>query len=237
MGLEKPVVFLKNDVFIRTKLGVQEVATLQDGILSREARLLLIYINGHKTWEELRNSLGDRKMFLAAGGVEYCLQLLLDLEYVESESYSSRALPTMSSHRVLSKRETYLVQKAADKVVDLEQRKLELGRDEPVSSKLAQGNSVVQETSEQEDQTITTLRHTVRLLIEKHAQKEVKQTYLKALDQCHSLPWIFGLVQEMQRLSSGKFEKVMYLVALAFKRGNISRAQFSTETGLKKLRL
>jgi len=223
VGLQNTSVFLNNDAFTRSRLGSEEVSTSQDGILGREARLLLIYLNDNKNFSELIRSLGDRKMFKSVGGVAKCLELLIDLEYVVCESYSARISRNQVPNRILSTRETHLVHKAANKVVDLEQRKYDASQTDTSTTKGMRGNALQRETLAQEDEAVTELRHTVALLIEKHAESEVKQTYLEALSKCHNLSWIFGLVQEMQRLSSGEFEKVMYLTALAFKRAGRAR--------------
>ena len=68
-------------VLTKTPKGISEVYEQADDILPREARTLLILINGQMTVDEYRSALGARRAFIVAGGVDQLLQLLLDLDY------------------------------------------------------------------------------------------------------------------------------------------------------------
>ena len=68
------------DVFRKSDLGRAEIKSQSLGILPREARTLLIMIDGKRTYQ---NYLDNSKIFADFGGVGPLFELLLELECIE----------------------------------------------------------------------------------------------------------------------------------------------------------
>ena len=73
----------KNDVFQKSDLGRAEISNQNSNALLREARTLLIFIDGQKTYQQYEALLDKGKMFEGAGGIAPFFELLVDLGYVE----------------------------------------------------------------------------------------------------------------------------------------------------------
>lgn len=73
-----------SDVFRKSDIGRQEIKNQSLGVLPREARTLLIMIDGKKTYQNYIDSLNTSKMFAEFGGVAPLLELLLDFQCIET---------------------------------------------------------------------------------------------------------------------------------------------------------
>lgn len=71
------------EVLTKTDKGYAEMREQSDGILPREARTLLILINGRDTVSDYREALNGGKAFESLGGVDQLIALLLDLDYLD----------------------------------------------------------------------------------------------------------------------------------------------------------
>ena len=58
-----------SDVFQKSDLGREEIKSQSLGILPREARTLLIMIDGKRDYQSYLDTLDDSKMFAGFGGV------------------------------------------------------------------------------------------------------------------------------------------------------------------------
>ncbi|MEO0974044.1 MAG: hypothetical protein AAFX85_13205, partial [Pseudomonadota bacterium] len=74
---------LDTDVLIKTQKGRTEIHEQGIGLLPREARTLLILVNGHDTVGQYRRALSGTKAFESEGKIEQLISLLIDLEYLE----------------------------------------------------------------------------------------------------------------------------------------------------------
>ena len=83
MGLEESAMGLNDEVFVPTALGVKEIENVIASGLSREARTLLMLIDGRKSYAQVTRLLENRKMFRRTGGLKRHLQMLIDLDYVK----------------------------------------------------------------------------------------------------------------------------------------------------------
>ncbi|MEM7612958.1 MAG: hypothetical protein AAF270_14835 [Pseudomonadota bacterium] len=72
-----------NDILQKTELGIREIKEQNDPILPREARNILILINGKSSLADYRASLNKSKVFADAGGIDQYVDLLLSMDYLE----------------------------------------------------------------------------------------------------------------------------------------------------------
>ncbi len=72
-----------SDVFVKSDLGRNEIKYHTLGILPREARTLLIMIDGKRNYQSYLDTLDNGKMFVEFGGVTPLLELLLELDCIE----------------------------------------------------------------------------------------------------------------------------------------------------------
>ncbi|MEO0442280.1 MAG: hypothetical protein AAFZ92_00860 [Pseudomonadota bacterium] len=75
-----------NDILQKTALGTRELKEQNDPILPREARNILILINGKSSLKEYRASLNKSKVFADAGGIDQYVDLLLSMDYLQIKS-------------------------------------------------------------------------------------------------------------------------------------------------------
>ncbi|MEM9386551.1 MAG: hypothetical protein AAGA68_15950 [Pseudomonadota bacterium] len=71
------------EVLAKTQKGYAEMREQSDGILPREARTLLILVNGRDTVSNYRAALNGSKAFESLGGVDQLIALLIDLDYLD----------------------------------------------------------------------------------------------------------------------------------------------------------
>jgi len=88
----------KTSVVIKTTAGLSAVKPQNNELLLREARNLLILIDGRKTLEQYQTQLNNMNMFKEVGGVEQYFQLLSDMELIEF-SDNEHAVTASSQHR------------------------------------------------------------------------------------------------------------------------------------------
>lgn len=72
-----------NDVFQKSALGREEIKNQTSSVLPREARTLLIFIDGKKTYQQYLALLDKGKMFADVGGVAPFFEILKEFEYIE----------------------------------------------------------------------------------------------------------------------------------------------------------
>ncbi len=83
-----------NDIFRKSDLGRQEIKSQSLGVLPREARTLLIMIDGKNTYQNYIDHLNNSKMFAEFGGIASVFELLFELSCIELiEQTNSNILP------------------------------------------------------------------------------------------------------------------------------------------------
>ncbi len=82
-----------SDVFRKSDIGRDEIKTQSLGVLPREARTLLIMIDGKRTYQNYLDTLDDSKMFAEFGGVAPLFELLLELDCIEVAGSSAAEEP------------------------------------------------------------------------------------------------------------------------------------------------
>ncbi len=202
-----------SDVFRKSDLGREEIKSQSLGILPREARTLLIMIDGKRDYRSYLETLDDSKMFAGFGGVTPLFELLLELEYIEMVGVASTATraeisPQMSMvSPVVS--ESQPIAKSIDTNVETDFERTFNNNDSnkiTTSGKNAIGNIFKNKLFKTNDETI---KSDLATYIEKNAPPAEAWGYLLMLEQCESNSQLSILVQEIQSASSESLARGM----------------------------
>jgi hypothetical protein len=187
-----------SDVFRKTDLGRKEVKSQSLGILPRDARTLLIMIDGKRSYRSYLDTLDSSKMFASFGGVTPIFELLLELEYIEVAGADTATTQTpIASQSQLSPQPT-----TTDVVTEL---------DRTFRSKAASKMSAIGRKSigslfknKMPYASYETIKSDLAAYIERHAPPVEAWGYLLMLEQCEGSRQLLVLVQEIQSTSSGE---------------------------------
>ncbi|WP_201533128.1 hypothetical protein [Psychrobacter immobilis] len=182
-----------SNVFLKSELGRAEIKSQHLGILPREARTLLIMIDGKRTYQNYIDTLDKSKMFADFGGVKPIFELLLELEYIEVVEVNNTTLQmpiTSQSQPTLLSSNTN-----SDITFDSKNPKevIAIGR-KSISSIFK---------SRVSDANYGTIRSDLAIYIEKNASPAEAWSYLLALEQCEDSSQVLMLAQEIQDTSIG----------------------------------
>lgn len=219
MGLEKSLMILNDEVFVRTQLGAQEVANVSGSALPREARTLLILIDGRKSYAQVTRLLENRKMFRSTGGLKRHLQMLIDLDYVKFSNPEMMASNDVFVEMGSEHSEITLFTKA--------------DKHHPSVAKVA-NNSTATGTltpskhrrnlpkTKDDCHALEQLRSIMLDLIAKHGEQSIVERYSSALNECKNMRCIFDAIQKLRAESSGQFEVALTMAARAFKNSKVT---------------
>ena len=211
MGLEESAMVLNGDVFVRTELGAKEVENVIGSGLSREARTLLILIDGRKSYAQVTRLLENRKMFRNTGGLKQHLKMLIDLDYIKFSNPDLASVNDGFSESGSELSEITLFTKAYDEYAP--SGTLEGSKSDAID---------VSKKSNHEKQTFKQLRSIMLALIVKYGEKSTAEKYSKKLKKCHSIQCVFSVIQTLRAESSGQFEVALTMAARAFKNSKIA---------------
>lgn len=99
-----------NDVYQKSNLGREEIRNQTLGVLPREARTLLITIDGKKTYQNYLDSLNDNDMFAEFGGITPLFELLVDFQCIELSPQSKANAAQLPSNVVNQPQSTTFTQ-------------------------------------------------------------------------------------------------------------------------------
>lgn len=181
-----------SDVFLKTDLGRNEIKSQSLGILPREARTLLIMIDGKRDYRSYLDTLDRSKMFADFGGVTPLFELLLELQYIDIIRDTNTPIQTLVTakpqpilHSANSNIQTALDRTLKNKsprkmkaIGSIFKTKLSTARYETIKSELA-------------------------AYIEKNASAAEAWGYLLLLEQCENSSQLLILIREIQNTSSG----------------------------------
>ncbi len=180
LALDKTMKY--NDVFKKSDLGREEVKYRTLGILPREARTLLIMVDGKRSYQSYLETLDDDKMFVEFGGVTPLFELLLELDYIKvigQEGFESTA--ELQPTTEISGAEFY---------------KTFNGSEVGVTTKGYSATSVV-DTSSYES-----TKSELAAYIETNAPAEEAWGHLLNLEQCDDPAQLLALVQQIEKYSN-----------------------------------
>ena len=186
-----------SDVFRKTDLGRKEVKSQSLGILPRDARTLLIMIDGKRSYRSYLDTLDSSKMFASFGGVTPIFELLLELEYIEVAGADSAATQMpIASQSQSSPQPTTNVDTEIDRTF----------RSKAASKMSAIGRKSIGSLfkNKMPYASYETIKSDLAAYIERHAPPVEAWGYLLMLEQCEGSRQLLVLVQEIQSTSSGK---------------------------------
>lgn len=217
-----------NDIFRKSELGRQEIKNQSQGILPREARTLLILIDGKKTYQNYIDSLDNSNMFVEFGGVVPLFELLIDLqciELLEQESTNAANQSVNASSRPIQP--TIVNEPPASKPVASEQS---VRSDNPPTSTTVQpspnneaefekafnnqplDNSTPTASTvspQYPDANYESLKSDLATHIEKNAPPEEAWGYLLNLEQSSNTSELLALARNIQSSKSVKLARSM----------------------------
>lgn len=182
-----------SDVFLKTDLGRNEIKSQSLGILPREARTLLIMIDGKRDYRSYLDTLDRSKMFADFGGVTPLFELLLELQYIDvirdtnttpiqtPVTAKPQPIPHFANSSIQTALDRTLKNKSPRKmkaIGSIFKTKLSTARYETIKSELA-------------------------AYIEKNASAAEAWGYLLLLEQCENSSQLLILIREIQNTSSG----------------------------------
>lgn len=202
-----------SDVFQKSDLGREEIKSQSLGILPREARTLLIMIDGKRDYRSYLDTLDDSKMFAGFGGVTPLFELLLELEYIEvvgaaptaTRADISPQLPVASP--VVS--ESRPISQPSDTNTETEFERT--FNNNSVNKITTSGKSTIRNLFNNKlfKTNDDTIKSDLATYIEKNAPPVEAWGYLLMLEQCENNSQLSILMQEIQNTSTGNLARGM----------------------------
>ncbi len=194
------------DVFQKTDLGREEIKSQSLGILPREARTLLIMIDGKRTYQSYLDTLDHSKMFADFGGIAPLFELLLGLECIEiagaaSQTSTAPQAPTASQPQSSSPSFEQSIETEFDRTFNNKSpnKMAALGKKSLSSIFKTKLSSASYETIKSE----------LANYIEKNAPPVEAWGYLLSLEQCGNSSQLLSLVKEIQSTSGSNLSHGM----------------------------
>ena len=207
-----------NDIFRKSDLGREEIKNQSLGVLPREARTLLIMIDGRKTYQNYIDSLDNSNMFAEFGGVAPLFELLLDFQCIElsepstlsaSEqklSTSSRSIPAQLDTRFRSDSQVRALSSNAPQSQTTTSQTMSSQKNSEAEF-AAEFNSLpsspVAQTGSDSSASYEAIKSELASYIEKNAPSQDAWGYLLSLEQCENDSQLLALVQKIQSSNSG----------------------------------
>lgn len=189
-----------SDIPIKTDLGREEIKNKSLGVLPREARMLLIMVDGKKPYQSYINSLDESKMFADFGGVLPLFELLLEFQCIEVTEQSGPrksilAQLASSAKRVERPRVNKLPPPSPPAEVSAETEfSLEF-------NEVSTQNPVSKDINTKANYEAT--KSALARYIENNATTQDAWGYLLSLDQCNSDAELLKLIQKIQNAPDG----------------------------------
>lgn len=175
-----------SDVFKKSDLGRKEVKYHTLGILPREARTLLIMIDGKRTYQNYLDTLDNGKMFVEFGGVAPLFELLLELGCIEVVGQEN------SEYESQAQKSTQTNEAEFDRTFNNSQLDIsDIGTTVSTTAESKIENTNYESTKSQ-----------LAAYIEDNALPEEAWGYLLSLEQCNDPAQLLTLVQQIQRSSN-----------------------------------
>lgn len=189
------------DVFQKTELGREEIKFQSLGILPREARTLLIMIDGKRTYQSYLDTLNNSKMFADFGGIASLFELLLGLECIEiagaanctSQASTAPQAPTAFQPQSSSSSFEQGVETDFDRTFNSKSpNKIAALGKKSLSSVFKTRLSGA---------SYETIKSELANYIEKNAPPIEAWSYLLSLEQCENSSQLLSLIKEIQSTS------------------------------------
>lgn len=215
-----------SDVFRKSDLGREEIKTQSLGVLPREARTLLIMIDGKKTYQHYLDSLDNSKMFADFGGIAPLFELLQEFQCIElveeaNDSASSQSYaPSQATEPQVSAKPATMQPIASPPVLANEDSKAV--QPQPMQAQSDNAAEFDATFNDKPDKTLPfasyfkrkatdvdfeTLKSELAIYIEKNVPSEDAWGYLLSLEQCTDASQLLALTQKIQRSTSGSLAR------------------------------
>lgn len=203
-----------SDVFRKSDIGRQEIKNQSLGVLPREARTLLIMIDGKKTYQNYIDSLSTSKMFAEFGGVAPLLELLLDFQCIETVNAVSQVPSSTIDKPAVGQPQEQLLSFIED-VKTLEHQSSSVSREAEFDFALNKQEPKADSMSggffkrKAPNVNYETLKSELATYIEKNAPSGEAWGYLLNLEQCHDTQQLLTLTQDIQSTTEGSLSRDM----------------------------
>ena len=202
-----------SEVFQKSDLGRQEIKSQSLGVLPREARTLLIMIDGKRTYQSYIDALDDSKMFADFGGIAPLFELLLELECIESTGSNGNGSQVGSATQAPATAKTTSAPQPIPKPLN-QDAETEFNR-----TFNDQSTNTVKEVEKKSIGSIfktkspsvsyETIKSDLATYIEKNAPSAEAWGYLLSLEQCEDISQLLILVNDIQNNSSDNLARGM----------------------------
>lgn len=180
-----------SDILQKSDVGREEIKYQSLGVLPREARTLLIMIDGKRTFQNYLDSLDQSKMFADFGGITPLLELLFELDFIEVVGQNNLDPTTVVTAPA------NVAAEAAPKNNDVEfDRTFSTQFNEDIVSSTTALNSQTKEASFEKNKS------DLATYIEKNAQPDEAWGYLLTLEQSEDNSQLLALAQNIQNTSN-----------------------------------
>ena len=212
-----------NDIYRKSDLGREEIKSQNMCVLPREARTLLIMIDGKKTYQNYIDSLNESAMFAEFGGIAPLFELLLEFRCIETSEQTDTIVKRQSSTAPMA------APQSRSTSVNAPQTAISLST---LSSQVPQAKSYATFNNEAEfatqfdskgipkqesspppkrgffarkanEMSYETIKSDLATYIEKNAPSQDAWGYLLSLEQCENATQLLALVQRIQGSTSG----------------------------------
>lgn len=220
-----------NDIYRKTALGIEEIKDQSTGVLPREARTLLVLVDGKKTYQRYIDTLNNSRIFADSGGIAPFFDMLLDLQYIElvgESDLSEKPLPTPKpvQPNIANERQAIVPRATEDGLPSSQSaepnNRAEFDAEfnsstrEQSSDKLSSIGSFFKR--EQTKVSYATLKSDLATYIEKNAPTQDAWGYLLSLEQCENDAQLLILIERIQNSTSGNLSQGMDKFSNAIKR-------------------
>ena len=209
------------DVFRKSDLGRAEIKSQSLGILPREARTLLIMIDGKRTYQNYLDTLDNSRMFADFGGVGPLFELLVELECIELIGAANASSQIQTAPQVSTVTEASTVPQVpvaeqpqfTDNSFDVS-TEIEFDRtfnSKPPSKIAEAGKKSIGNIfkSKVAGANYGTVKSDLATYIEKNAPPAEAWGYLLSLEQCEDSAQLLLLAQEVQKSSNANLARGM----------------------------
>lgn len=213
-------------VVTKTTAGVAAVQPQNNELLPREARNLLILIDGKKTMDQYRTQLNNMKMFKEVGGVDQYFQLLLDMELIQLESVDSN-IPTVKDTKIPTlkavtppKRETKLTRVPTQTTDEVSQTQFSNNE-----SRSEYSTSIFLNDSFNNTESLGVLNGKISAkmatYIEQHAQPDDTWSFLMKLESCESDTELLLFLRTLAQGNHGRLSRRMTSLIKSLKKAKL----------------
>ena len=186
-----------SSVFKKSDLGREEIKYQRLSVLPREARTLLIMIDGKRTYQNYLDSLDQGKMFASFGGIKPLLELLLELGCIEIAGFDS--VVPQSSQSIEPAKDVEPAVKRPEKEFDQAFN----------SQKFEAINSSNMASSQSSGLRYETLKSELATFIEQKALPEEAWGYLLNVEQCNNSEQLLTLAKNIQSAGNSSLSRGM----------------------------